>query len=80
MNLTCPQLSFEVHCIFEILNFSTIIFIKICRPLVAKLRNQELSKMTSRVVFSAKKCAKVQFLALGIPKAEKTSGGHNNPP
>ena len=45
LNCTCSQLLFEVHCTmklkifsFKTLNFSTITFIELCRPLAAKLR------------------------------------------
>ena len=61
-------LSFYLRCItplklkiFEILDFSTVISIEICRPLVAKLRNLKLSKMAFQVVFSAKNVPRFSF-------------------
>ena len=47
--------------IFEILDFSTVISIEICRPLVAKLKNLKLSKMAFQVVFSAKNVPRFSF-------------------
>ena len=38
------------------------------------LRDQKVFKMAFQVVFSAKKCAKIQFRALGCPKTEQTRG------
>ena len=61
--------------IFEILNFSTIISIEICQPLVAKLRNLELSKMVFQVVFSAKNVQRLSFELLVALKLKYQGGG-----
>ena len=61
------------------MSFSTMIWIKICQPLEAKLTNLKLSKMVFHVVFLCQKCAKVQFWAFDSPKVEKTRGNHNGP-
>ena len=56
------------HKIFDILNFSTIISIEICLPLVDKIKNLELSKMAFQVVFSAKSVQRFSFGLLVAPK------------
>ena len=60
--------------IFEILDFSTVISIEICRPLVAKLRNLKLSKMAFQVVFSAKNVPRFSFGLLVTQKLKNQVG------
>jgi len=66
--------------IFEILNFSTIISIKICGPLAAKLRELKLSKMTFQVVFIAKNVPRFSFGLLVASKPKKQGGAIMAPP
>ena len=74
-------LSFHLRCItplklkiLKILNFSTIISIENCRPLVTKLRDLKMFKMAFQVVFSTKNVPRFSFGLLVAPKPKKQGG------
>ena len=78
LNCTCSQLSFEVHCSIETQNFWNFEFFyyninQIWRPLVAKLTNLKLSKMTFQAVFNAKNLTRSSFGLLVAPKPKTES-------
>ena len=66
--------------ILKILNFSTIISIENCRPLVTKLRDLKMFKMAFQVVFSAKNVPRFSFGLLVAPKPKKQGGAIMAPP
>ena len=59
---------------FKILNFSTVMYIEICCPLVPKLRNLKMFKMSFYIFFSAKNVQKFGFGPLAAPKLRKEGG------
>ena len=66
--------------IFKILKLSIIISIEFFCPLVAKLWNLKLFKISFQIVFLffGQKLEKVRFWAFGSPRAEKGGLGHND--
>ena len=66
------KLSWHVDIGIPFLNFSTMIFIGICWPLVAKLKNQKMFKMTVQVSFISKNVQRFSLVFLEASNLNKS--------